>query len=284
MNIFVIIVLYNPTEEDLQHTKHVAEIEAGFIIDNSEKASLPNKIGKMSYICNKKNLGIAEAQNIALQKIILEDSESYVVFFDQDSRFIPTYAKDIVAEYIKIKKEIPNLGLLGPTVLNKETGKEYKSAFHNDAENINNFIPRRDVISSGSCVDINTLKKVGLNDSALFIDFVDFEWCWRAQKLGFICGITANICIEHKVGSNEISIGNHHVIISSPIREYYSYRNYQWLVRRNYVPLQWKIAQGVKQFLRFLYFPFVVKNGIKHCKYMILGFKDGILNRQKIAQ
>ena len=146
------------------------------------------------------------------------------------------------------------------------------------------FIPRRDVISSGSCVDIDTLKKVGLNDSALFIDFVDFEWCWRAQKLGFICGITANICIEHKVGSNEISIGNHHVIISSPIREYYSYRNYQWLVRRNYVPLQWKIAQGVKQFLRFLYFPFVVKNGRKHCKYMILGFKDGILSRQKIAQ
>ena len=48
MNIFVIIVLYNPTEEDLQHTKHVAEIEAGFIIDNSEKASLPNKIGKMN--------------------------------------------------------------------------------------------------------------------------------------------------------------------------------------------------------------------------------------------
>ena len=38
MNIFVIIVLYNPTEEDLQHTKHVAEIEGGFIIDNSEKA------------------------------------------------------------------------------------------------------------------------------------------------------------------------------------------------------------------------------------------------------
>ena len=57
MNIFVIIVLYNPTEEDLQHTKHVAEIEAGFIIDNSEKASLPNKIGKMNYICNKKEFG-----------------------------------------------------------------------------------------------------------------------------------------------------------------------------------------------------------------------------------
>ena len=274
--IAVIIVLYNPSEDDICNARNIARNYRGVIVDNSEKPfTADKKIERMHYICNRANKGIAEAQNTGI-RIMMQEGVDYFVFLDQDSRTEEDYPSRIVEAFIKACTEHRNLAMLGPTVKRKDNGKEYKSAIHKDKYVSENFIPRRDVISSGCCISADAVRTVGINDERLFIDYVDYEWCWRAESKGLVCGITPNISIAHKVGQREIKIGRQIVIISKPFRYFYQYRNYLWLLRRKYVPLQWKIAIGIKFSMRLIYFPLFVKGGFECWKNMIKGIIKGI--------
>ncbi len=277
LNPVLVIIFFHPDEEDLNYVNKLGERYEGYIIDNSEKESLPGQVGHFTYICNHQNLGIAEAQNIALQKIIDENRHSHVILFDQDSRVEIDYPEKMVEIYEQIKKDQPHLALLGPTVVHKDSGDTYQSVIHKDQYLSQHFILRRDVIASGACISLSCLKYVGTNDSELFIDYVDFEWCWRAKRKGLVNGITDEINIYHQVGQKELKFpGGYRVILSSPFRYFYQYRNYIWLCRRNYVPLQWKIANGIKLTARFFYFPLFVKGGKECWKFMKHGISEGI--------
>jgi len=273
----VIVVLFNPSEEDISNVTNLAAHYYGVIVDNSEKPISQNGyIGLMHYVCNGKNRGIAAAQNTAID-ILIKDDIKYLVFLDQDSRINIDYPLQIVNAFMRIKVDISNLVLLGPTVLHKHNGQEYASVVHKDDKTNPLFTPRRDVISSGCCISVDAIGMVGCNDSRLFIDYVDYEWCWRAKSKGFVCGITPLISIKHRVGQRELHIGKFQVIISHPFRYYYQYRNYLWLLRKKYVPLQWKVATGAKMLLRMLYFPFCVEEWKEIERNMFRGIYHGLL-------
>ena len=272
----VIIVLYNPSADDILNVRNIAKRYRGVIVDNSENPFTPyDKIEKMHYVCNRANKGIAEAQNTGISMMMQEDTD-YFVFFDQDSRTEDDYPSRIVQAFVKTNAGTPNLAMLGPTVKRNDSGEEYKSAIHKDRYASSDFILRRDVISSGSFISADAIRTVGMNDERLFIDFVDYDWCWRAASKGMVCGITPNVSIAHKVGQREIRIGRQVVIISKPFRYFYQYRNYLWLLRRKYVPLQWKIATGIKFSMRLIYFPLFVKGGFECWKNMIKGIAKGL--------
>ncbi len=276
-NILLVIIFYHPKEDDWAYVAKMGEKYRGYIVDNSEEEHPNPQAGQLKYICNHQNLGIAEAQNIALREAFRQDDFTHVVFFDQDSRVEMDYPERIAKEYESVKHDFPNLAIIGPTVKNMATGEKYHSVIHTDHFATDYFIPRREVISSGSCIDRDSLESVGLNDSKLFIDYVDFEWCWRAESKGYLCGITNNVTISHQVGKDELHFpGGYRVILSAPFRYFYQYRNYIWLSQRKYVPLQWKLATGIKFVVRLLYFPIFVKEGRKRFSYMLQGIKAGL--------
>lgn len=281
MELAVIVVLFNPSDNDISNVTNLATHYHGVIVDNSEKPILQaHNIGLMRYVCNGKNRGIAEAQNIGIN-ILVGENVKYLVFLDQDSRICIDYPLQIVNAFMRVKANVPNLALLGPTVIHKQSGQKYVSVVHKDDKSNPLFIPRRDVISSGCCISVDAIRVVGCNDARLFIDYVDYDWCWRAMSKGFVCGITPLLSIKHKVGQRDIWVGRFQVIISRPFRYYYQYRNYLWLLHKKYVPLQWKLATGIKMLLRMLYFPFCVKEWRKIEKNMFRGIYHGLLNSKK---
>ena len=274
----VIIVLYNPDTNDIDNVRRIAQYNVGFVVDNSLIPFMDGEtIGNMSYICNKANIGIAKAQNVALREILKGDYE-YVVFLDQDTRVIVDYPLQIAMEFSRIDNG--RLAVLGPQVVNAVTGGQYASAIHKYEISENGFSLRKHIISSGSCMSINALKDVGLMWGELFIDYVDFEWCWRAASKGYQCGVTSHLQISHHVGQRELSIGKYKVIISAQQRYFYQYRNFIWLIQKKYVPLQWKCATCVKFLLRLVYFPILVNGGLKYWNNMIKGLEAGIWQRK----
>ena len=274
----VIIVLYNPDTNDIDNVRRIAQYNVGFVVDNSLIPFMDGEtIGNMSYICNKANLGIAKAQNIALREILKGDYE-YVVLLDQDARGAGDYPFQIAMEFSRIDNG--RLAVLGPQVVNAVTGGQYASAIHKYEISENGFSLRKHIISSGSCMSINALKDVGLMWGELFIDYVDFEWCWRAASKGYQCGVTSHLQISHHVGQRELSIGKYKVIISAQQRYFYQYRNFIWLIQKKYVPLQWKCATCVKFLLRIVYFPILVKDGLKYWNNMVKGLEAGIWQRK----
>ena len=225
----------------------------------------------MKYVFLGENTGIANAQNVGLRYLRMFDELNYVLFFDQDSRVDKDYPLSMVVEYEKIKTRVTNLGLLGPAVVEIGTQQEYSSIFHTYPVADDGFEKRRDVISSGSIVERCVMEDVGLMLSTLFIDFVDYEWCWRAEAKGYVVGVTRNVCIKHKVGVSGINIWRYKVQIWSPFRYFYQFRNHLWLCALPYVPFQWKVAVGIKHLMRLFYFPLVVSNGWKCWKNMLRG-------------
>lgn len=273
----VVIIVFHPNARLLESKlKKLGNDVAVVVVDNTPNETINIEQTNITYIPLYENTGIANAQNVGIGNL-LERGCTHVVFFDQDSDFTEKYVRSIVDEYERISTVRKNLFLLGPTVINKTNGEEYRSVIHSDKKADQGFIEKREIISSGSCVSVDKLNQVGVMDTRLFIDYVDFEHCWRANSKGYVCGITQNVTLPHKVGNNELHFPHgYRVIISAPFRYYYQYRNWLWLCRKGYVPRQWKINTCIKFMSRIIYFPFVVNEWKAIEKNMFKGIHDGL--------
>ena len=273
----VVIIVFHPNARLLESKlKKLGNDVAVVVVDNTPNETINIEQANITYIPLYENTGIANAQNVGIGNL-LERGCTHVVFFDQDSDFTEKYVRSIVDEYERISTVRKNLFLLGPTVINKTNGEEYRSVIHSDKKADQGFIEKREIISSGSCVSVDKLNQVGVMDARLFIDYVDFEHCWRANSKGYVCGITQNVTLPHKVGNNELHFPHgYRVIISAPFRYYYQYRNWLWLCRKGYVPRQWKINTCIKFMSRIIYFPFVVNEWKAIEKNMFKGIHDGL--------
>ena len=276
----VVIVVFHPNALELQNKlKHLGADVIIAVVDNTPVKEISIAQSNVTYIPLHENTGIANAQNQGIGSL-MERGCSHIVFFDQDSDFTEDFVRSMVSEYISISAIRPNLFLLGPRVLNKTSGEQYCSVVHTEAAADCGFVLKREIISSGSCVSVDRLREVGKMDARLFIDYVDFEHCWRANDKGFVCGVTDNVVLPHKVGSRELRFPRgYRVIISAPFRYYYQYRNWLWLCRRSYVPRQWKLNTGVKFMARILYFPFAVNGWRVIEKNIFKGIYYGIFKR-----
>ena len=276
----VVIVVFHPNALELQNKlKHLGADVIIAVVDNTPVKEISIAQSNVTYIPLHENTGIANAQNQGIGSL-MERGCSHIVFFDQDSDFTEDFVRSMVSEYIRISAIRPNLFLLGPRVLNKTSGEQYCSVVHTEAAADCGFVLKREIISSGSCVSVARLREVGMMDARLFIGDVDFEHCWRANDKGFVCGVTDNVVLPHKVGSRELRFPRgYRVIISAPFRYYYQYRNWLWLCRRSYVPRQWKLNTGVKFMARILYFPFAVKGWRVIEKNIFKGIYYGIFKR-----
>lgn len=278
----IIIVTFNPSSEDLQHIRDLSASCEGYIVDNSPSPILQQKeIGKMNYIWMKGNKGIGEAQEYALIQVLAQEVYTYVVFLDQDSRIDAEYVRMMVSEYERVLQEKPNLGILGPTILNATQQEEYHSCIRKKQYQGDGFLKKENIISSGSCISCKVLEKIGFPDSRLFLDYVDSEWCWRAHKRGFICGQTDRCQLSHQIGIKTIHLGVMQDILSAPMRYYYQYRNFLWLLHVKYVPRYWKLTNAAKLLLRPFYLPFVTSHITPYYIYMLRGVWDGITQYKK---
>lgn len=273
----VVIIVFHPNARLLESKlKKLGNDVAVVVVDNTPNETINIEQTNITYIPLRENTGIANAQNVGIGNI-LDRGCTHVVFFDQDSDFTEKYVRSIVDEYERISTVRKNLFLLGPTVINKTNGEEYRSVIHTDKKDDQGFVEKREIISSGSCVSVDKLNQVGVMDTRLFIDYVDFEHSWRANSKGYVCGITRNVTLSHKVGSRELHFPHgYRVIISAPFRYYYQYRNWLWLCRKGYVPRQWKINTCIKFMSRIIYFPFVVNEWKAIEKNMFKGIHDGL--------
>lgn len=275
--IIAICILYNPHNSLLQMWRIIVNNnrETFFcFVDNSNFVNRNfQQIPNSCYLPNKANLGIAAAQNVGIE-YAKKNGFEHIVFFDQDTEVPRDYCKSILNEYLKIKQTIDNLCMVGPIIVNKENGNIYK----NDDPSIDaDYSIASVLISTGTLVEIGAMSRIGKMDESLFIDGVDFEWCWRAKSMGYCCARTHNVYLPHKVGGKDCSFGGYPIIISAPIRYFYQYRNYLILIRRRYVPFSWKVKSGIRKLFELLLVPiFAESSKLQILKYMLKGIAAGL--------
>lgn len=243
-----IVVLFNPTETQISNVQRLADICHVIAVDNSSfDISKRLTLSSIDYIPLFENKGLAAAQNVAIKKVIKYKCR-FILFQDQDSQLQVGDIQSLIEEYKRIKHVDGMVAAIGPIVINQTDGKEYKSELKK------NVITGKvsSLISSGMLVETDLFINVGMMEETLFIDNVDHEWCWRAQDKGYGVYMTRKSILQHSVGMSMKRVAGMQIIKSAPFRTYYKYRNNILLLKRSYVPWEWKMKTFIHMVLDYV--------------------------------
>jgi len=278
--IYAIIVIFNSNPKKIYNLIE-ALIGSGVIPVVVDNASIISTNLKCKTITLDDNYGIAKAQNIGVD-YVLSQKPSAVIFFDQDSvitdsNFIDKLYRPILNNNAKITAPIfiDNVkGFTYPIVeitMNGGRVKHYPS-ITSDVFFVNN------VISSGTMVEVGALKDIGKMLEPLFIDYVDTEWCLRADKKGFKVLIVPSARMFHSIGDKTLKIGRFYVPKHSPSRRYYRIRNSFYLLRLKHIPKLMAIREitfsVIHQSILIL---FSDGERLQYLRNLIKGCKDGVM-------
>ena len=266
-----------------------ADVDNFYIINNSEKNYLKIRNKKINVINLDVNLGIAAAQNLALRHAY-KNNNDYILFSDQDTIFPKGFIKKIFNFYTYANNEYKNIFAVAPNLYdrNKKVLSGFVKRFFifrttffqnkNDFQNITGS-KITEAMSSGMFVNAEILKKIGYLNEDYFLDWVDFDLCWRAIKNGYSIVGSKNIIASHFLGSKCIKIFNKPFHIHPPFRSYYIVRNglNLSLYSRN-INIFWRLNIFFNTLRYALGYIFFMRPFKKVFKFVILGFIHGSLN------
>ena len=259
-----------------------------FIIDNSKKKiNLSGK--KIRYIYLGENYGIAHAQNFAIYQAIKEKFK-YILLSDQDTLYPKFYVKKMILFFKK-----KDVGAVCPNLYDINKKKTlgftlrylcFKKTLNHDYNKNQKLVNLKSVyisesMASGTIIKLSFIKEIGYMNDDLFLDWVDFEWCWKLRDKNIKIVGVKNIFAKHKLGSNKIKIFNKIYHRHSLLRYYYIIRNgFILSIYGGKINLFWRINiffNTLKYFIGAL----IINNfSKKSIKFFLKAFFKGLINHK----
>ena len=228
MKIAAVVILYHPDEKTVENIlSYSSFVTKVYIVDNTEIPdrktvdSIFKVIPACVYISDGINNGIAARLNEVCRHA-KDDGFDFIMTMDQDSAF----DKDVITNYFRCFDHFPDKNQVAMF------GIQYENAHW--ASDVCNPVSWTTLITSGSLVNLGLFEQTGGFDENLFIDTVDFEYCYRSIEKGFKIILFKNILLTHHLGTKKLQdpSGNKmpsNYSLHSPIRLYYMIRNYMYL-------------------------------------------------------
>ena len=280
-----VVVTYNPDMQSLLSMLNgaISQVDQILVIDNSTSVDLKKNLSQLPVKLTTlgTNMGIAYAQNIGIELARKLDAK-YILFLDQDSLL----NKDMVFELHGALSQLSDAAAVGPVYLSEHqkenaifsTTVGFKRVFQTCC--IEHPIVQTDaLISSGSLIPMSVLNQVGAMREGLFIDYVDTEWGLRAKALGFNSYAVFRAKMHHALGNTAIKFAGRNMIVHSPLRRYYQFRNAILLYKMSHIPMAWKLIDARRLFLRFFFYSITNAPRWSNFKMMSLGLWHGILGK-----
>lgn len=273
----IVVVTYNPdlVEFKVNLDSYIFQVSKIFIVDNSTDeerrqalAMLVVSDPRIELLQQTGNVGIARAQNIGISRAIADGFE-FVLEMDQDSSLPSDYVSSIVVSYRDLHSEGARVAGVGPLAVSISTDHIYDGLSRGRGRIAVDY-----TLSSGFLIATEVLKSVGLKREELFIDFVDWDWCWRATQKGYRSFVDSKLEINHMLGDGHIRVLYWWVGKPNPIRHYYQYRNFIFLLRQTYVPTKWKIKYSLIFLMKVvIYLAFFDQKKVR-LGYILRGLRD----------
>ncbi|PIS09589.1 hypothetical protein COT75_00065 [Candidatus Beckwithbacteria bacterium CG10_big_fil_rev_8_21_14_0_10_34_10] len=169
------------------------------LVDNNSKDESVKAISKnfpqVDIIKNRKNLGFAKANNVAIKKALKEKFD-YIFLLNPDTKVEENFLEPLI-QLIKSNRKI---GIVSPALKEKRNGKTIYTLgakfnrvlgktehLYLKENSINSLKPQEEELVSGCAMLVKTsvFKKIGLFDEKFFLYFEDTDFCLRAFKIGF---------------------------------------------------------------------------------------------------
>jgi rhamnosyltransferase len=286
---WAVIVTFNPNVSQLKKLiDTLSEIGVHIcLVDNFSNGYKSSDLSNSGFhsINLKQNEGIALAQNIGIKHAI-ESKADYILFFDQDSSISNDYVEKIYTDYNALKMKSIKVGAIGPRFVDERFGFYYKTVNMDkngfreklDVSNITESTHSSLLISSGSLIAVSTLKDVGYMRTNYFIDYVDTEWCIRAESLGYRNYVSVNAVMKHSIGDNVLQFKYFNVPVHSAFRRYYRVRNAFFMLREPHVPKLLALREIIFTLVHQIILIAFLKQKKQYIQSYFRGIKDGIFN------
>lgn len=255
-----LIITYYPASDFYQRlTLFYEELEQIIIVDNGSdsatRARLEEEAQKrpeaLEIIFNDQNLGVATALNQGF-RWALEKGYSHLFAFDQDSQPSPG-TMTALQNFVHHAPDRSSLAILSsvPRDLDVDVYARFlrpkKSIFFErvpcDGEMLTDI---SFTITSGSLYNLTAYQELGPFRDDFFIDYVDTEYCLRANQAGYKIVALCDAYLEHQLGARqkrELLGRKHYPTFHSPLRWYY--------ISRNRIPMLKKYALRFPHWLSF---------------------------------
>lgn len=199
MNIAVVVIWYYPekigkriaVQNILSYSPFCKKI---FIVDNSpnDNGNLVSQIPNSQYIPNFDNMGIAKAQNQGCQAA-MDDGYTWVMTMDQDSNWQESEFSLYLSEIERLTREDSSVVSFSPGTLQKKAGGSFfdtvkqqlkRHLFKKKQTECSGFEYTDRVLASGNIINLDAWKAAGRFNDDLFIDDVDYDFCYRLVRSG----------------------------------------------------------------------------------------------------
>ena len=230
------------------------------------------------------NVGLARALNKGIARAF-QLGAAWVYLSDQDS-LLPADFKSLAIKYSQHIPKPYKVAAIGPVYFNqvtKEVGRIIRIEFlrrRRAKPNMNeSYIETDYLITSGSFISKAAFNDIGPMREELFIDLIDVEWGLRAKSRGYKSFVLPKAMLDHKLGNDKFKIFGMVFPIHSPLRIYYYLRNSVHLYGKDYISLNWKLIDLVRNIFRFFFYVLLIKPRIQYLKMALLGIDHGFFER-----
>lgn len=280
----VVVVLYNMTFSEsptimslnqLLASGAFPEIRKILIFDNSEQGTEPVELeGRFIYYHSKKNVGLAQAYNYALDQS--NDDTEWLMTLDQDTKLTKEYLSELISTSSELSETV---AAVAPIVTDNE--RQISPVRSDTLRPLHTELPEKDrvyskdimVINSGTAIRTIFLRKLGGYNIHFPLDYLDHWLCWRIFSEHQQIYILSNK-LEHQLSvldyKNHMNLSRYLAIIQAEKCYYYLY-NKQLLPQYR----RQLLLRGCKQILtgRFNY-------GKLTFEFLISGGKNGNTGRK----
>ena len=153
-----------------------------------------------------RNEGVSGGYCAGLEYAMERGGYDWVWMLDQDSKPVAETLSNLLAEY-ELFPDREKLGIIAPLPVDATTGTPYPLFQWKERQLkvppalLKNDLTLVDmVISSGSLIRLDAVRKAGLPRRDFFIDFVDYEHCLRIRRSGFLIGVAKECAMPHTIG------------------------------------------------------------------------------------
>lgn len=155
------------------------------------------------------NRGVERARQMGFAWLLTMDQDSVV-----DSGLIRAYAAAIARD--------PSLVCLSPRIVAGAGAEEAASRVVAYA------------ITSGNLVRGSLFNEIGLYDEGFFVDCIDFDFCLRLRRAGYVVYRESQATMQHQLGEvmTVPTLAGRFYARHSPVRRYYMSRNFMYLMER----------------------------------------------------
>lgn len=221
--IYTGIVSFNPDMARLRENIEAVRTQTDTVLvyDNGsanqgEVRGLMESYDNVLVLVSDRNKGIASALN-ALMQWGEDRGYGWMLSLDQDS----VCGADYVDRMLPYLHKEPDIGIAAPVIVDRNVG----IVGHNPSQE---YAHVNTCITSGAMVNIQKWEETGRYDEHMFIDSVDFEFCYRMRKRGYGVIQVRDVHLLHEIGTARkrrflfwsVRVSGH-----SAFRQYYIARN-----------------------------------------------------------